>query len=55
MSDAVLVAHCENEKAPDYTRCTGRLRFRWGQSQAACDTCGAYCGIAVADWVEVER
>lgn len=52
-----LVARCSNYPEPDAgrTRCPGRLRFRWGQSEAPCDTCGARCGVAVADWVEVTR
>jgi hypothetical protein len=50
---SVLVARCENVHEPDGTPCTGRLSFRWGQSDAACDTCGARCGIAVADWLAV--
>lgn len=58
MNDAVLVARCENElvdltRSATLIRCDGHLRYRWGQAQAACDTCGAYCGIAVAEWLEV--
>lgn len=49
----VLVAQCENFREVEQQPCFGRLRFRWGQSQVACDTCGAYCGIAVADWILV--
>jgi hypothetical protein len=51
---SVLVARCENVHEPDGTPCTGRLAFRWGQSEAACDTCGGRCGIAVADWLTVQ-
>jgi hypothetical protein len=54
----VLVASCDNvtpthdgfEGAP----CSGHLRYRWGMIEAACDTCGGRCGIAVASWVAVE-
>lgn len=51
---AVLVARCKNHREDLDEPCTGRIRFRWGQSQAACDTCGGYCGIAVAAWERVE-
>jgi hypothetical protein len=58
MSGAVLVAACENELinlciSTRPTRCPGRLHYHWGQIEAACDRCGARCGIAVADWIEV--
>lgn len=52
--EAVLVARCENVTEPDGTPCPGRLRYHWGQSDAACDTCGGRCGIAVANWERVE-
>jgi hypothetical protein len=55
MTSPVLLARCENRVEPDGSHCPGLLRFRWGQSQAACDACGAFCGIAVADWLEVIR
>jgi hypothetical protein len=49
----VLIAKCENEiEQSDF--CDGELRFEWGMGQAACDTCGAWCGIAVADWRRIE-
>lgn len=49
----VLIARCENYREDLDQPCTGRLRYRWGQIEAACDTCGGFCGVAVADWVEV--
>lgn len=52
---AVLVAFCDNLIEPEGTTCTGRLRYRWGQSEAACDTCGGRCGIAVASWKQVDQ
>jgi hypothetical protein len=55
MTTRVLVASCDNRSEPDGVRCPGLLRYRWGQSEAACDTCGGRCGIAVATWLEVER
>jgi hypothetical protein len=51
----VLVARCERYREDLDAPCTGRIRFRWGQSQAACGTCGAYCGVAVAAWERVEQ
>ncbi len=52
-----LIAACGNthwnEDGAD-DGCPGELRFRWGMTQAECDTCGAWCGIAVADWSRVE-
>jgi hypothetical protein len=48
-----LVALCGNVDEFDGTHCSGRLRYRWGQTEAACDTCGARCGIAVARWESV--
>jgi hypothetical protein len=53
--DNELIARCENVTGygEDETSCPGLLHFRWGMSQAACDVCGAWCGVAVADWVEV--
>lgn len=58
----VLIARCGNDlwelsrgAAPVMTRCAGLLRFRWGMTQAACDTCGAWCGVAVANWEAVEN
>lgn len=50
-----LLAHCDNV-TDDFKggRCPGLLRYRWGQSDAACDTCGARCGIAVATWARVD-
>jgi len=50
-----LVAACENVVETTGARCTGRIRYRWGQSDAPCDTCGGRCGIAVAAWTEVVR
>jgi hypothetical protein len=50
----VLIARCENLQEPDGAPCPGRLTFRWGQSDAACDTCGARCGVAVAAWLAVQ-
>ncbi|TYP82050.1 hypothetical protein [Blastococcus xanthinilyticus] len=53
----VLVARCENSTWTDdgaEVFCRGQLRFTWGQSQAPCSTCGAWCGVAVADWTAVE-
>lgn len=49
-----LVARCENVDETTEARCTGRLRFTWGMPEAACDACGARCGIAVAEWLRVE-
>jgi hypothetical protein len=53
-TETVLTARCTNvmDRPPTGTgtRCTGALEFRWGESQAKCPVCGAYCGIAVADW-----
>lgn len=49
-----LVARCENVSEPDGVPCSGHLRYRWGQSDAPCDTCGGRCGIAVAAWVRVD-
>jgi hypothetical protein len=54
---AILVARCENEvEQPDLTAipCKGELHFEWGMQEAACKTCGAYCGVAVAEWIRVE-
>lgn len=50
----VLVARCENYREDVDAPCAGRIRYRWGQTQAACDTCGGYCGVAVAAWERVE-
>ncbi len=54
---AVLLARCENDdwRSDGTPRCTGTLRFRWGASEAACDVCGARSGVAVSDWIGVER
>lgn len=66
----VLLARCENTSWDDKPepprpdgwvrsglrerRCDGVLRYRWGQTEAACNVCAARCGIAVADWTSVE-
>jgi hypothetical protein len=49
-----LVAECGNRIEPDGHRCVGQLRYRWGMTEAACDACGARCGIAVAEWLTVQ-
>jgi hypothetical protein len=49
-----LVARCENFREDVEQPCTGRIRYRWGQPDAACDTCDGRCGVAVADWISVE-
>jgi hypothetical protein len=49
----VLVARCENYREDLDQPCTSTLRYRCGMIQAACDTCGGYCGVAVARWTEV--
>lgn len=54
-ADRVLLAACEGVSEPDGTPCTGLARYRWGQIEAPCDTCGGRCGIAVAAWLRVER
>lgn len=55
MSGLVLVARCGNWDEERGRSCPGELRYCWGQSEAACDTCGGRCGIAVAAWVRVEE
>lgn len=54
-ADRVLVAACENYREDLDQPCTGLARYRWGQIEAPCDTCGGRCGIAVAAWLRVER
>jgi hypothetical protein len=51
---AVLVARCASFNEMTEVVCPGELRFTWGMDQAACDTCGGWCGVAVANWVRVE-
>lgn len=50
----ILVATCENLIEPEGRHCIGFVRYRRGESDAACDTCGGRCGIAVAEWSHVE-
>jgi hypothetical protein len=50
---AVLIARCENYDEEKDAPCPGLLRFRWGMSEAACDLCGGWCGVAVARWERV--
>jgi hypothetical protein len=53
-------ARCDNVIEPTDTftsldgeyRCAGILRFADGDLQAACDTCGAWCGYLVADYID---
>lgn len=52
---AILVATCGNLIEPDGRPCCGSLRYQWGQTEAACDTCGERCGVAVAPWLRVEH
>lgn len=51
----VLVARCTNYLEDVDAPCAGLMRFRWGQSEAACHACGARCGVAVADWLRVKH
>jgi hypothetical protein len=39
-----LVVVCNDEREPDGKRCTGRVRYEYGDDQAACDTCGGWRG-----------
>lgn len=50
-----LVARCSNFDESTETVCDGLLVFSWGMVEAACTTCGARGGIAVARWVEVTQ
>lgn len=55
---ALLVARCHNYREDLDRPCTGFLHFGAGDLQARCDTCFAWCGHMVADYIdgpEVER
>jgi hypothetical protein len=54
LAPLTLIARCTNVSEPDGRDCPGLLRYLWGQIEAACDTCGARCGIAVALWIDVQ-
>lgn len=43
-------ADCTNVSEPDGVPCTGTLLFHLADVQAKCDTCGAWCGSAVANY-----
>lgn len=48
-------ANCTNYREDQDRPCTGTLRFHLGDPQAACDTCGAWCGWLVADYRPYDR
>ena len=43
-------ANCTNYLENEDRPCTGTLRFRLGDPQAACNYCAAWCGWLVADY-----
>lgn len=43
-------ASCTNQIEPYGVPCLGTLRFGPNDIQAACDTCGAWCGWMIADY-----
>jgi hypothetical protein len=53
VNGATLYARCDHVNEATDEQCSGQLMFWWGVTQAACDKCGAWCGISVAHWTEV--
>jgi hypothetical protein len=53
--EIIRIARCTNnieQSDLSAVRCAGHLRFTAADAQAKCDTCGAWCGAGVADYVD---